>query len=462
MASITSSGIGSGLDVGSLVAQLVAAERAPEESRLARMDVKLTTELTALGQLKGALSTFQSSLSVLKDSAALMLRKATVATDSFFSASATSKAAAGSYDVEVVQLAQAARLSSSAFAGGATSVVGTGTLSITVAGTAFDVTIDSTNNTLAGIRDAINAATGNAGVRATIITAIDGAHLVLSSAATGAANTLRVTQSGGDGGLAPLVYDLPNPTTMTAVAPQDAIVKVSGFEIHSATNSIEGAIDGVAFDLKKQEPGTLTRLDIANDDAAVQTKVSEFVNAYNALTKQIATLRGYDATNRKAGPLLGDAMLRGIESKLRSIVGTPVTGASPNYSTLSSVGVAFAADGTLSLDTVKFQKAMTADQQAVGKLFGSTGGVGRQLDEFITGQLGASGNFDVRDKSIAAQRKDLTQRQDALNVRMAAFQTRYMAQFTALDALLSKMQSTSTYLTQQLAQSTNIAKNAGT
>ena len=200
---------------------------------------------------------------------------------------------------------------------------------------------------------------------------------------------------------------------------------------------------------------------IASDDAAVQSKVTDFINAYNSMAKQMATLRSYDATNRKAGPLLGDALLRNVESQLRKIITDPVAGTSSTYSNLSSIGVSFGSDGTLALDATKFEKVMTADPVAVGKVFSGTTGAAGKLDTFITAQLAAKGSFDSRDQSITAQRKDLTRQQDALNVRMAAFQTRYQTQFTALDSMLSQMQSTSSYLTQQLDQSTKIAKSAG-
>jgi len=320
-------------------------------------------------------------------------------------------------------------------------------LTLSLGGAAFSVNIDSTNNTLAGIRDAINGAAGNTGVRATLITGVDGSRLILSGEKTGAANTIKVTQAGGDGGLSQLVYDLPNPSGMTAVVgavAQDAIVNIAGFPVHSATNTVDGAIDGVSLTLKKAEPGTITKLTVANDDAAVQGKVTEFVNSYNVLSKQIATLRSYDATTRTAGPLLGDSMLLGIETQLRRIITSQVPGV------------------TLALNATKFDSAMKTDSTAVSQLFGSTQGVAKQLNDFLDTQLSSTGTMDSRNKSIAARRKDLVSQQTALNVRMAAFQARYQKQFSSLDTLLSQMQSTSTYLTQQLAQSTNIAKNAGT
>ncbi len=462
MASITSSGIGSGLDVNSLVTQLVAAERAAPDARLAKIDTKLTTQFTALSQLKGSLGAFQSALAGLKDAAKLIVRKATVSDEKHFAATASGTASAGAYDVEVMQLAKATQLRSVAFPGGSASVVGTGTLTLDLGSAGFTVAIDSTNNTLAGIRDAINKSANNTGVRATILTGADGAHLVLTGDKTGLANAVTVTQNGGDGGLAQLVHDPPTASAYTAVDAQDAIVNISGIEVRGANNSIEGAIDGVTLTLKKAEPGVTDILAVTNDDAAVQTKASTFVTAYNALASQIAKLRSFDAATRKAGPLLGDSMLLNIESQLRRMVSNPVTGATSPYTSLASVGIAFGTDGTMALDAARFQTAMTANSTAVSVLFGSTDGVAAQLDKFVEAQLSSAGAIAGRTAGIDVQRKDLVSRQAALNERMVVFQTRYQKQFTALDSMLSQLQSTSSYLTQQLAQSTSLAKSAGT
>ena len=462
MATITSSGIGSGLDVNSLVSQLVAAERAPQEARLARIDTKLTTEFTALAQLKGSMSAFQTALTGLKDASTLIARKATLSDDKNVSAAAASNAVAGTYSIEVERLATASQLKSAAFAGGPTAAVGTGLLTLSLGSASFTVSIDSTANTLAGIRDAINKSAANTGVHAAVLTGVTGSHLVITGDKTGAANVVKVTQSGGDGGLSQLVYDPPNASALTGTDALDAIVHVSGVAVHSPSNTVADAIDGVTLTLKKQAPGTVDTLTIANDDTAVQGKVTAFVTAYNALATQIATLRSYDATTARAGPLLGDAMLLNIESQLRRLVSSPVGGATEPYNMLASVGVAFGTDGKLALDATRFQAAMTANSTAVSALFGSTNGVAKQLDGYLTTQLSSAGGIASRNASIDTARKDLNQRADALNARMATVQARYQKQFSALDALLSRMQSTSSYLTQQLSQSTGIAKSAGT
>jgi len=462
MAAITSSGAGSGLQVNSLVEQLVAAERAPYDARLTRVDTKLTTEFSALSQLKAAMSSFQSALTTLKAADAFALRKATVSDETAFTATASSTAASGSYDVEVKQLARAAQLGSAPFLAGADAVVGTGTLAISMGTATFNITLDAEHSTLGNIRDAINNAPANPGVRATLIRGVAGSQLVLTGAATGAGKAIKVLASGGNGGLAQIAYDPPGITGLDLIGdpPQDAIVFVSGIEIHSADNSIDEAIDGVTLSLKKADEGTLVSLTVASDDSGIQSRATGFVNAYNVLANQIAKLRSYDAATKAAGPLLGDAMLRNIESQMRRLVSEPVSSGTQPYTTLASLGITSTVTGTLALDSAKFNAALAANPAAAGAVFGSTDGVAKRLDSFLTGHLATTGDLATRDAGITTRRKDLTAQQTALDARMAVIQARYLKQFTALDSLLTQMQSTSSYLATQLNQISSIGNQS--
>ncbi len=468
MATISSAGVGSGLDINSLVSQLVAAERAPADKRFANTDAKLTAQVTAVASLKGALSSLLSSVNGLKGSSAFDLRKATVGDDTFFTASTTSAAVAGRYDVEVVQLASASRISSVGFptvGGGANTVVGTGTLAITVGSEEFQVAIDSEHDTLAQIRDAINTASTNKGVRATLITDQDGAHLVLTGNKTGAANAVSINlansvdadgNAADNAGLSQL-FGLAPKDPLKDVA-QDAIVKVSGFEIHNATNTIDGAIDGVALVLKKAHAvGATASLEIARDDASIQSKAQSLVTSFNNLAKQIKTLGGYNADTKTGGTLLGDAMLLGVDAQLRRIIGEPVAGTTGAYRTLASLGITTGSDGTLTLDAGKFQKALAADPQALNSIFASDSGVAVKLGKYLDSKLASSGELASRSTNLATSQKSLASQREVLDARMLVVEQRYMKQFTALDAMLAQMQSTSSYLTQQLQGLSNLA-----
>lgn len=451
MATISSLGIGSGLDINSLVSELVAAERAPKDGRLTREDAKLTQEFSALAMLKGAMSGLQGASTAVRTPASLALSKATVQDEQYFTASTSAAAVAGSYPIEVRQLATAARLGSGAYVDGADSVIGTGTLTITVGETSFDVEITEDSDTLAQVRDAINQAEGNTTVRATLVGDDSGSYLVLTGTATGADNGITISATGADAGLAQLVDDLNAFDAERDLTAQDAIVMVSGYQIRSAKNAISGAIDGVTLNLKKVtaegEPVTLT---IERDDAAVLKKVEAFISSYNSLVQQIRTLGRYDASTKTAGPMLGDSLLRGVDTQLRRILSEPVPGTTGDYRTLTSLGISVTPTGTLQLDNAKFNEALAADPQAVNRVFSSESGVAVRVAEYLDGRLSSSGEFAARNERIETQRRRLDQERQALDVRMRAVQQRYLKQFAAMDGLLAQMQSTSNYLSQQL------------
>jgi flagellar hook-associated protein 2 len=444
---------GSQIDVQSLVAQLVAADRATPDAQIQRQTSQVTTQISALGQLMGSLSSFRSALSSLKSVDVFSTRTATSSSDTTLSVTAGAKAVPGDYDIEVIQLAKAQQISSTAFADGATTVVGTGTLTVSVGGKSFDITIDSSNSTLAGIRDAINGDADNTGVRATLVTGTDGSRLVLSSSQTGAANKITVAQAGGDGGLAQISYSESSPENYTVVKPaQDAIISIANAQSTSASNTIDKAIDGVTLTLKAEtteESGPVT-ISVGYDTTGVNTRIKNFVTAYNSLMSQIGKLRSYDATTKTAGPMLGDSLLTSIESQLRTALSTPVAGQPQGFQTLASIGITTQLDGTLAIDDGKLQKALTGNFEAVGKLFGSDTGVGAVMFKKADDLLKSDGAIENRGKNLTAQQKDIQQRKDDLDERMLVLQKAYTAQFTRLDTLLSSLQVTSSYLSQQI------------
>jgi flagellar hook-associated protein 2 len=461
MAGLTSTtGLGSGLDINGLVSQLVAAEKETKQKQITRTQTSTVTTISALATLKNAMSTFNSALTPLKTVEIFSARSATSSDQEYFSASATNKAVPGVYDVQVEAMASAHQLSSTAFASGQTQVVGTGTLTVQVGDKSFSIGVDSTNSQLGQIRDAINKAKDNDGlVTATIVNASDGAHLVLSSVASGASNAIQVSQSGGDGGLSRLEYN-PGLTTNYRQLREaaDSRAYIVG-ELHtSATNIVDDAIDGVSITLIKADPGEVKSVSIANDTAATASRVKSFVDGFNALAKQMTSLRSFDAASKKAGPLLGDAMLRSIESELRNKIANPVSGATGEYRTLASLGITTEKDGTLKLDNTKLTAALEADFDGVARLFGSEDGVAARLANALTPKLEPEAELDIRTKRLNQKSLDIQKEQVALDARMLKVEARYRAQFIALDGMLAKMSSTSAYLSQQLTAIANIGK----
>ena len=304
---LSSPGIGSGLDVNGIVSQLMAIERQPLAA-LDNKEAKQQTRLTAFGSLKGALSTFQSSLSALSDPAKFTGVTANFADATLANVSATSSAAVGSHSVEIQTLAQSHKLKSANFATTSTTL-GSGTLTIqfgTYSGGTFtlnpdkaaqSITISSDNSSLAGVRDTINQA--NAGVTASIVNDGSGNRLVIASNDTGLSNALKITTTDADtvntdnAGLSQLVYDASTggTTNLTqTVAASNATLVIDGISISKASNKITDAIEGVTFNLLKANAGTTTSLNLTRDTASVQSTVSSFVKAFNDLNKTIVDL----------------------------------------------------------------------------------------------------------------------------------------------------------------------------
>jgi len=380
MAAITSPGIGSGLDVRSLVDSLVRAEGEPAVNRLNTREAKLQAQLSALGSVKSALSTFKGALGNLTSIASFQKRSATSSNTELFTVAVAGTPVAGSYEIEVKQLAQAHKLASTPF-DEASSAVGTGALTFQFGDPtkpAQTVTITDENNSLSGVRDAVNAA--NIGVRATIVNGDDGYQLVFSAENSGTDNSLRisVTEDPADGsntdmnGLSRLAYNADAYNMTQTAEAKNAEVYIDGIKVSSATNSISDAIAGVTLTLKKAEVGTKATLNVNLDKNSATTAVEGFVNAFNSLVGTFNQLSGYNAETKQGGILIGDSSLRGVLSQVRSVMGNPVGGLDGPYRALADLGIKTQADGTLELDKAKLTAALDSNFDDIGQLFAAT------------------------------------------------------------------------------------------
>jgi flagellar hook-associated protein 2 len=449
---LTSLGVGSGLPVADLVEQLVNAKKAPQQSQITDQANTATTQLSGLGQVNAALSALQSAMASISDGSAFSAHSVSSSDTDILNATATGTAVGGSYKIEVTQLASALKASSGAFEKN-TTAVGTGTLSISVGDKTMDLSIDSTNNSLASIRDAINKASDNPGVTATIVTGTDGAHLVLSGTRTGADNGFTVSSSGGDGGLAALNYDAAasSGNALSVIKPAaDALYTIDGLPANSAGNSTSSAIDGLTLNFSATGTSVVT---VANDTSKASSALTNLVNTYNSFVGIYQNLTKYDAVSETAGAMIGDATLNGINSTLSRIIG-----GSANGKSLSSIGISLQVDGTLKLDNDKLAAALNDGGKAVNDLFNGDNGFSSQLGGQLTSWVGDHGVLAGRTDSISKQLKDLDVRQKALDASMDSLTARYKAQFTALDTLMSKLNNTSSYLTQQFDALTNSNK----
>lgn len=441
MATLSVPGLGSGLDVNGIVTSLMAVERQPL-TQLETQKKTFETQLSSYGQLKSAISTFQTAMDDLGDIEKFQIFSATSSNTTVLTASATSAAAAGNYSVVVTQLARAHKMASglTGVADESTTIGATGTLQVGVGADTFSVVIDGTNNTLAGIRDAINNASANTGVTATILNVDDGvggteSRLVLTSDETGTANALTVSDVSGN---------VASTLAMATVANQsalDATLTVDGFDITSSSNSVTGAIQGVTLELVAEGSSTLK---LAYDTDAVKESIDAFVGAYNALRATISSL--------KSGNLKGDNTLLSVQSLLRDTLNTEPTGLTTALSTLSEIGIKTERNGDLSLNTTELDAALASDYAGVAELMADDDqGYAFRLEAVADDMLDIDGLVDSRTKGIDSRIDTLGDRMDNMKYRLELIEKRYRSQFAALDAMLAQLQSTSNFLTQQLS-----------
>ena len=453
MATITSLGIGSGLDLQNLLQQLVAAERRPADLRITRLEARAQSQLSAFGSLKSALSAFNDQLEKMNTLDALLTRKASSADETVLTVTVSSSALPASYAVEVLQIAQAHKLQSGAFTD-ATTVVGTGTLSIAVGADSFDLTIDATNNTLAGIRDAINDALDNAGVSASIVTGDAGSYLTLTSANTGVSNAMVITQSGGDGGLSVLEFDPAGAQALTELTVAlDSQIQIDGLAVTNDSNTITAAIAGVTLELIAAEVGVTTQITVENDKAAVVAQIDAFINSYNELIDTFDTLTKFDSDAETATPLFGDSIVRNARAQLRHEMSIAVTDISATFNSLVDIGIDFEVDGKLTLDSTKLDGFLTTEFSKIGQLFANSDGFAIRLGTVVDAYLDDDddgGIIAARTDGLDVSIADLVKQREALDARMELFEARLARRFLALDILVGQLTSTSNFLTKQL------------
>jgi flagellar hook-associated protein 2 len=462
---ISSTGIGSGLDITSIVSSLTTAAGLAQNNQLSDRKSVLTAQVSAYGTFSSALDTLQATLTTLQNPKSLAGRTAALGDDTIATASATSSAIPAQYSLTVLNLATAASLSSLP-SPSASSTVGTGTLSITVGGNTAAINIDTTDNTLAGIAAAINGAANNPGVTASILTTSDGARLVLSGTTTGAANSITVTQSGGDGGLASLVYDPAHPTTTKLTQTQaatDANFTINGFAATSASNQVTAAIDGVTVNLLKPTAvGVPTTLTVGTDSDGAKTSIGTFVTALNGLITSIQTLTSYDPTTQTAGPLLGNATLQSFQNQLQKILDQVQTGNTGAAVSLASIGIGANPQGTFDTNSATLGNTLTANLASVTSFFGGPTGIATQLNTLITQYTQAGGLLDSINQGLQSSLSDVASQQTALNARLATYSATLTKEYNAMDTAVALLKQTQTYLTAQFNANSGSTSSSST
>lgn len=467
MASISSLGTGSGLDLEGILTNLMTVEKLPLTA-LAKREASYQANISALGSLKGALSSLQSAATTLSPgtdqsaTAKLAAYSASVADSTIASVTTSSTAVAGSYTLEVTALATAQRQALGTTYGATDAVIDFGsdttkTLTLTKGSgptaSSVNITLNSTANTLADLRDAINKSA--AGVSAVIVTGADNKqNLQLTATDTGTANAVTlsgtasfINPAGGASIAAGSAFSVTQPAG-------DASAKLNGIVVSASGNSLTTAVDGLTINLLKTNIGSPTTITLSRDTSALKANLNTLVKAYNDVNSTIASLGGYDATTKVAGALNGDAALRSTQSQVRGVLtNVPSALSGAVYQRLSDIGISVGKTGALSIDSTKLQKAIDTNFTAVANVIGA---YGSSLKTVTDNLLATSGTIASRSDGLSRSVADIGKRRDALNVRLTALEKQYRAQFTALDTAVSSMQHTSTYLTQQLAGIANI------
>jgi len=470
---ISSQGIGSGLDVNSIVTQLVAIEKQPIKTLQAKATT-LQSQLTLYGTIKSQVSALKDAATTLASASSWAVQAATSSNTSAATVSVDSTAASTSFGLDITRLAQAQTTASRSIATGASlgAGAGTGQLSIQlgswgaagagpfVAGAATAVTVNvNESDTYATIASAINAA--NAGVRATVLKIGNTERLSFQSTTSGSDAGFSIASNSGFAALDSLSFtSLANGSESASGMESgqvglNATFKINGVAVESATNTVANVVPGVTLNLAQTTSvGSPVQISVAQDKVALQKSIQAFADAYSALSKTLADSTKY-VQGGKSGVLQGDSTTVGLQSLMRKIIGSSSVGST--YTRLSEVGLEQQADGSLKLNTTKLTTAM-GDLSNLQKLFTTnnsntaTNGFGLKLRDLASGLLASDGTVSNKSTALQGAITRNGDEQDRISVRAAMVEKQLRAQYSALDAQMARMSGLSSYVTAQLAQ----------
>lgn len=462
---ISSVGIGSGLEVETIVKQLVALESKP----IAALQTKATginTQISAFSQLKSQISNLQDQVDKLAKPATWLGNTLTSSNSAQVTGTATSSAVQATYDVEVSQMAAGQTIGSGLVASGTTLGPGKLTFSMGTYGAngltpntkdgknvSFSVEITAEDDSLAKIAAKINAAKGD--VSATVLKDHTGERLVLQSKTTGVNSAFSVEAEGA--GLQQFAYNGTDGTMKRSVEAQDTLAKINGIDMASHTNVFEEVAAGVTLTVaqKSAKDAAPVRITIANDTATAKTALKNLVESYNALSNALKTMTAYDKDSKTAGTLQGDSTAINLQSAMRRLLSGP-GGEGGAFASLSQMGIAFQTDGTLKIDDTKLDKALK-DPESMSKFFtadvadANQDGLAVRMKDFTSGLLATGGTFSTKDETLKNALKRNTADQERQSARVTAYEARVRAQYSRLDTQMASLKSLDTYVSQQVA-----------
>ena len=470
---LSSAGLGSGLDVSGIVTQLMALERRPIDL-LAANKSKVDAQISGLGKLQSALSAVRDAASKLTSGSAWSPTTVTSTDQAAVSGISTGSTPPGNYAVEVRRLASAQSITS-ATVPGPTHVMGAGSLNIEIGqwisnppdftpnagASSVSIAITEEDNTLEKIRDRINES--DAGVTASIVNDSTGARLALRSIETGETNGFRITVDDADGngtdaaGLSRLAYDAnaaSSPMTRTQSA-ANADISINNIPINSASNTLTDVLDGLTVRVSRVTTAPV-ELSVNRDNESIKKSITGFADAYNSMMRVMREQTAYNDTSKTGGALQGDRMAVNLMNKLRTMVGGS-SGANTSFTRLADIGLEPQRDGTLTVNATKLDSAVgrledlkaffNRDEEGT-----ASDGFGTMLRQFADLQLGSDGPVTTRTESAQAQLTSIKSRTASLEDRMTQKEKSLRAQYTRLDTSMASLTGLQSYISQQVAQ----------
>ena len=460
---ISSPGLGSGLNINSIVSQLVAVEQQPVKIMQAKGNV-LQTKLSVFGQVKSDLSALQDAANALMSSTTWDAKTLTSSDSSSVTGTATASALSSAFSVEVTHLAAGQSLKTAGVASTYTAPT-TGTLSIQLGswsaagvftgGASAAVSVDvNAGDSLSTIAAAINAKSTSAGVTATVVTTGSTQQLLLRGSSTGAASGFQITPSSGLEAFGFTSTTATGGMTRTQTA-ADAAITIDGIDVNSATNTVKDAIPGVTLNLLANTTSA-TQISVDVDKTAIKAKIQAFQDAYNKINSDLKTYTAYDPATKTGGPLLGDGTTTGLQNMLRTLVGSN----GPSTSTigrLSDLGLEIQADGSISTNATKLDAALQDPKNVKAFFSAATGtasgnGIAKRIYDFAFGATGVGGSVTTHSAGFQKSIDQNNAAIDKFNTHIDAYQKQLLAQYTRLDTSMSTLNSLSTFVTSQIAQ----------
>ena len=474
---VSSIGIGSGIDVETIISKLTALEQQPLSTLVSKAS-KIQTRVSLVGQIKSQVEALATSAATLAKASSWTGVTVKSSNESAVTGTISGTASATSFNVEVQQIAAAQSTSSAAVT--KDTAIGTGTINIDIgtwdfsggtpaftAGSAstVSVSIGSGEDTMTAIAAKINSA--SAGVTATVLRDATGERLLVRSNSTGEAAGFRIQVSGdSDGvnndsaGLSRLAFDPANGSYgMAANAYQKAAntkATINGIAVQSANGTLADAVPGLTlnFAAVTTSPVTVT---LASDTAAMKKNVQDFMASYNSLSKSLTEATKYDETTKTAGAMQGDSVILGLQSALRSLLGSESKSTGSTFTYLSDMGLQVQRNGLLTLSSSKLDTALK-DPTNLASLFtaDNTGtqndGFGVKIKAFTDGLLATGGTVTAKSDALQAALKSNSKEQTKVSERVALVEKRLRAQYSALDTQMASLTALNTYVSQQVAQ----------